>query len=470
MKYFLFVLMMGSYLMANAQKSYPVFATKEDSIGYAQVNEAMNAIFKSEQEANSSKKLDSLFKLISAYRSKIIGTRVLYAANPSFTLIDDVKSGKIDPKSVTKLSISDSREKRLPRILLSCTQVKELELVNSTIKKLPRKIDKLKDLSSIYIYNQKSKNRLKLAKNSIIKELLITGTDAGKLPKSYKGFKSLEHLNLRSNIGLNSFPNVYANTNLKKLTLYGNVLTLNDLGNGVKLSLEELNLQQNKIKTVPEAISSFTSLKKLTFNYNEIAEVHSNIANLKDLEEVSFYNNKLKSIPEGVYKLTQLKTIDLYHNEINKIEPAITNLSSLEVLYLSNNQLTSLPDNIGEISSLRELYISNNKLFDLPSSLKNLNKLVVFRANKNKLSDFPEFLFNLQLVENIDISSNDIRSIPYAVTTIPKLSIFVMSNNPLLNDGSIEKLVVNLRKKGVVVHQNYISEQQEEVVNSENQN
>jgi Leucine-rich repeat (LRR) protein len=471
MKYPLFALLMCAFLIAKAQKSYPVFATKDDSVGYARTNEAMMNIFKSGQEATSAKKLDSLFKLISAYNTKIIGTKMLYSTSSTFTPLEDILSGKTDVNNVTKLSIADYRSSRLPKVIYSCSQLSELELVNTSVKKLPHKLNRLGNLKNIYIYNNKSNGRLKLAKNTVTKELLITGTVANQLPKSYKGFKSLQHLNLRSNIGLSAFPQVYDNKNLKKLTLYGNTITLNDLRNGSALNLEELNLQQNKITTVPAAIGSFTSLKKLTFNYNQVSEVNATIGNLKKLEEVSFYNNKLTSIPEGIYKLSQLKSIDLYHNEISKIEPDLVNLSSLEVLYLSNNQLAVLPDNMGQLTSLRELYVSNNKLFALPTSLKDLNKLTVFRANKNKLSDFPDFVFSLPLVENIDISSNDIREIPYSVAALPKLGIFVMSNNPITKeDETIEKLITDLRKKGVVVHQNYISEQQEEVVNTQSQN
>jgi Leucine-rich repeat (LRR) protein len=449
-----------------AQKSYPVFANKQDSAGFAQVNEAIFSIFKTQQNQSSNSQLDSLYKLRMQYAAKIIGNRIEYVANQSFTAIDDVISGKVAAHTVTKLSITNASAKP-PKALYQCQNIQELELLNTSIKKLPVKLSKLKKLKSIYVYNHKAK--LKLAKNVTVKELLITGTEALRLPKSFKKFQALEDLNLKENIGLAGFPNIYRNGNLKKLTLYRNQITLTDLKAASGVRLQELNLQQNKIKTVPDAIGGFAELKKLTFNYNEIAEVKPGMANLKNLEEVSFYNNKLTEIPASVYALSKLKAIDLYHNEITKVRSDITQLSNLEILYLSNNLIPTLPDNLGELTKLRELYVSNNKLFVLPASLKNLSNLTVLRVNKNKLTDFPDFIFDLPKLENLDISSNDINNIPYKVTTIPTLNIFVISNNPVNKEEvNIAKIVHELRVKGTVVHQNYFNEQEQDIEASDN--
>jgi Leucine-rich repeat (LRR) protein len=463
MKHLVFALFILTLIRAHAQQSYPVFASKKDSAAFNQINEAIMNIFKNEQHTSSAKMLDSLSQLRMEYMKKIIGTKTNFATKQGFTPLEDVVQGKVDPLVVQQLSLANHSSKKIPALVYACKNVQELEILNSSVAKLPKKLGELKSLKSIYLYNNRTTRSLKFAKNKNVKALLLRGMEQRHLPKTYKKLEALEDLNLAFNIGLTNFPGIYENKKLKKLTLYQNNITLNDLKEAPQVPLVELNLQRNKITTVPDAIGSFSSLKKITFNYNEIEEVNPGIGRLKTLEEVSFYNNKLKAIPSGIYALQALKTIDLYHNEIARVEDDIVKLKSLEILYLSNNLLATLPDNLGELENLRELYVSNNKLFVLPPSLKDLKKLTVLRVNKNKLSDFPEFVFDLPAIENLDISSNSINTIPYRIMDLPKLNIFVLSDNPVNREEvNIAKIVKDLRAKGTVVHQNFISEQVED--------
>lgn len=441
---------------ATAQQSVPVFSHRTDSIEYAKLQTAIQDTFKRERTAESAHELDSLFKLQFALREKIIGYKTTYTPDKTFTSYEDLINGNVNPDAVTKLSLSGGSSK-IPKKVITCTNLEELELVNTQIRKLHKNLARLPKVKSIYVYNNQTKRPLKLGKNNVTKELLLRGMEAGALPKSYKKFTSLEELDLSRNIGLTSFPDVYQNKKLKKLNLPENNLTLTDLKPIPHPSLIELNLQKNKIQKVPDAISYFSSLKKLSFNYNEITEVSENIGRLTELEEMSFYHNKLKSIPSGIYDLSSLKTIDLYYNEIERIDPEISKLKNLEILYLSNNQLVSLPDNISELSNLRELYLSNNRLFMLPGSLGALKKLTILRVNDNKLSDFPDFIFDLPVIENIDISVNNISVIPSKVTELPKLTLFVLVDNPVNKDEvNISKIIEDLTAKGTIVHQNSV--------------
>jgi Leucine-rich repeat (LRR) protein len=449
-----FILIKASSVIA--QQSVPVFNNRTDSIEYANLQVAIQDTFKRERTAESAQELDSLFKLQFALREKIIGYKTIYTPDKTFTSYEDLFSGKVNPVTVTKLSLSGGYTK-IPKNIISCTNLEELELVNTNVKKLPKSLARLPKVKSIYVYNNETKRPLKLGKNDVTKELLLRGMEADALPKSYKKFSSLEELDLSRNIGLTSFPDVYQNKKLKKLNLLENNLTLTDLKPIPHTSLIELNLQKNKIQKIPDAIGDFTALKKLSLNYNEITEVNENIGALTELEEMSFYHNKLKSIPSGIYDLLSLKTIDLYYNEIERVDPEISRLKNLEILYLSNNQLVSIPDDISELTNLRELYLSNNRLFMLPASLGALKKLTILRVNDNKLSDFPDFIFDLPVIENIDISANNISVIPSKVTELPKLSLFVLVDNPVNKDEvNISKIIEDLTAKGTIVHQNSV--------------
>jgi len=456
MKYWLIILLIGNSIITLAQQSVPVFKNKTDSLEYAKLQTAIQDIFKRERTDESAQALDSLFKLQFTLREKIIGYKTIYAPDKTFTLYEDVLTGKIDPTVVTKLSLSGNYTK-IPKRIITCTNLEELELVNTQVKKLPKNLMRLPKVKGIYVYNNQTKRSLKLGKNNVVKELLLRGMEANALPKSYKKLSALEELDLSRNIGLTSFPNVYQNKKLKKLNLLENNITLTDLKPILQTSLIELNLQKNKIQKIPDEIGNFISLKKLSLNYNEITEVSEKIGALRELEEMSFYHNKLKSIPSGIYDLSTLKTIDLYYNEIERVDPEISKLKNLEILYLSNNQLVSIPDNVSELGNLRELYLSNNRLFMLPGSLKALKKLTILRVNDNKLTDFPEFVFDLPSIENIDISANSISVIPSKVTQLPKLSLFVLVDNPVNKEEvNISKIIEDLTAKGTIVHQNSV--------------
>jgi Leucine-rich repeat (LRR) protein len=450
----LFVFALGS--SAFSQQSVPIFKEKSDSVQYATIQGEIMAVFKTERDSTSAKKLDSLFRLQANLREKIIGFKTIYVPGKEFTAYGNLENGTVQPSSVTKLSVTGT-QKKLSKKIFECTHLEELELIDTHIKKLPRKLGKLKSLKGIYVYNNQSPRQLKLSRNAVTKELLLRGMEEKSLPKSYKKFTALEELDLSKNIGLEHFPDIYQNKKLVKLNLIENVITLSDLKPVPNSTLKDLNLQKNKIQKVPDAIGSFTELKKLTLNYNQIEEVSPAITNLTSLEELSFYQNKLKSIPTGVYQLSSLKTIDLYYNQIERIEPTIANLTTLEILYLSNNQLIAVPEEISKLPKLRELYLSNNKLFMLPESFSQLKTLQVLRVNNNNLSDFPEFVFELPAIENIDVSSNSIRLIPDQVTAIPKLNLIALSNNPVNKEiVNMAKLIEDLTAKGTIVHQNSI--------------
>jgi Leucine-rich repeat (LRR) protein len=273
----------GLNTLAFAQQSVPVFKERSDSVQYAAIQTEIMALFKSERNATSAKKLDSLFQLQASLREKIVGFKTIYSTDKDYTPYNHIKNGTAQPAHISKLSVTGS-QKKLPRELFACSNLVELELVNTRVKKLPRKLGKLKSLKSIYVYNNQSPRQLRLSKNAITKELVLRGMKEKALPKSYKKFLALEQLDLSRNIGLEHFPDIYQNKKLVKLNLIENVITLTDLKGAPNSTLQDLNLQKNRIQKIPDAIGSFTALKKLALNYNSIDYVSPAIANLKNLE------------------------------------------------------------------------------------------------------------------------------------------------------------------------------------------
>lgn len=440
----------------KAQISSPVFANKKDSVDYVQVQAALREIFQQDPQNPSFQKheFDSLMKLSNMLRSKVIGFKTIYKPNDAFTDYRDMVEKRTDPASVTQLSFSNNSFKKFPKEIYACTNLEELELVNARVKRLPKKLGKLNQLKSIYVYNHTSKSRLRFGKNLTTEELLIRGTEAARLPKKYKALASLRELDLTANIGLNQFPNISRNNKLNKLNLLNNQLTLTDIEKIKHATLEELNLLNNKITQVPASIANFPSLKKLVFSNNPIVDVDPAIGQLNKLEELAFYNCKLTELSKGIEELENLRQIDLYYNQLTTLSIDLSKLKKLEILYLSNNELTSLSESIGQLSSLQELYLSHNKLNYLPKSLSNLSQLKVLRVNNNALTSFPYEILALKNLENLDISRTNLYGIPEELSLFENLQIFALTGNTWERNDDIIRIAEVLRKKGTVVHLN----------------
>ena len=277
-----------------AQHSVALFSAKNDSIAYVQVQAEIQSILRNRPGDNTS--FDSLLQVQATLRSKIMGYKVVYNSNKTFTPLENITARKASPLSVTKLSVSGEEINKLSPIVFQCKYLTELELVNTSLKRLPSKLSKLKYLKAIYVFNNSPSGKLKLGKNITARELVFRGVKANKLPGTYKKLSSLERLDLNDNIGLSQFPDIFKNKALKKLTLIGNQVTLENLPDR-KSNLEELSLIGNKVSVVSETIKNFATLKKLNFSNNPITSIHPAIGQLTQVEELSFYNCKLTELP-----------------------------------------------------------------------------------------------------------------------------------------------------------------------------
>ena len=167
-----------------AQQSVALFAAKDDSIAYVQVQENIQHILQNRPGDNTS--FDSLLKVQAALRSKIIGYKVVYNSNKTFTPLEDIAKRKVSPLLVSRLSISGEDVNRLSSTVFQCKNLTELELVNTTLRRLPSKLSKLQKLKTIYVFNNSPTGKFKLGKNKTVRELIFRGVEAKKLPDSYK--------------------------------------------------------------------------------------------------------------------------------------------------------------------------------------------------------------------------------------------------------------------------------------------
>jgi Leucine-rich repeat (LRR) protein len=433
------------------QQQVPIFSSKGDSLLYHEASKALQQLFSHPlKAADNIASVDSLRGVQQEVIKRSKGFRYIYTRNREFVSFTTLDS--LDPLQVKSLSIHDWPGKKLPASLTRCKHLKELEIVNSGIRKLPRSLRKLPELNTITLLNNRpTKGRIYFSKNISVKKLVIRTDNPQSLPKQYGNLKNLEELDL-SRCNLSSFPPAHTSARLKRLILRENLLTLKDFQSKGLVFLEELNLQRNRIQKLPVSIGGLTSLKKLSCNYNEISELPSSIGNLSKLEEVSFYQNKLIGLPPEFYQLRKLKAVDLYYNLLEAIDEGVAQLAELEILYLSFNRLNRLPDGLGDLHKLQELYLHHNNLTYFPEHLQQLKGLKVLRINDNRFATFPYPIVSMQQLENLDVSGNGLQSLPDEIASLNKLKILSLGDNPWENREQLQGLVMKVEKNGTTVH------------------
>lgn len=433
------------------QDQKPVFQNRSDSVQYEKIRAQRIELFKDRSvgyfTGQQSYTFDSLNKAEEILRKRITWQYV-YRPKSGFTSYEDLKDGKVKPEEVRALSISTVKSAEVPGEVLSCKNLEELELVNTSIDKIQGSLNQLEKLTIIYLFNNVPSAKLVLEHNEHVTYLRIAGHHPEKLPTTYKNFTGLDSLNLARS-GSAKFPNIKKNQELVKLTLIENNITLKKFKGSS--SLKYLDLRRNKVEVVPNKIHrKFKSLTGLSFNTNNVRKVKPGLGKVEKLEYLSFYANGITEIPKSVYKLRNLKTIDLFENRIEFVSPEIKNLQNLEVLYLANNRLYSLPEEIGLLKNLRELYLYNNRMDTLPASMDNLEKLEVLWVNDNFFHTIPSPTWRVKNMKYLDASQNFIKRLPDEIGHA-KLSTLILSGYLMSKENENPDLFAKLRKQGTQI-------------------
>ena len=431
-------------------KQRPIFKSAKDSIELATLDAMLNKLYKS-SSPTAAKSMDSLVAL---YREKlpaaIVGHRNIYEASKDFPSIESLNRER-DKKTITKLSISSKKLKKLPADIFMFENLEEIEIVNCNLRKIQPDVALLKNLRKVSVYNNTSRKPLKLGKNSTVTHLYIHGDNPKSVPKSFKNFEALKKLDLSEN-NLTKFNNgATRNKNLIDLDFQRNKITLKENNIKPHVKLERLSMQYNKITYVPSSISNLADIKKLTFNYNEITDVAPEINRLQNLEYISFYNNKLTAVPAGIYGIKSMMLIDLFYNQLTKLDERIAEWPALQILYISHNQLSKLPESISKLDSLKEIHAYNNLLTELPSSLCRISNLKVLRINKNLLDELPACYPALSKLEEFDFSDNNIKHFPAEIVNFKELKILAMKVNSWETTEATKSVAETIRSRGAVV-------------------
>ena len=344
-------------------------------------------------------------------------------------------------------------------------QLKSLSLETNKIKVIEG-LENLINLEKLDLYNNKIVDITPISVNSSIKELnLLKNPDIDGNRNNYTG-ERLEALNKIGEIldrggiiyidigqiklfnnykeldlsyqGLETLEPLEGITELKKLDLPGNRLTLEDVKSQEILknikNLEILNLNNNKITNI-KVINQLNNLKHLYLlgnnNIIELKQIEDIISNL-DVLQVS--TESLKTILNcDVNKIT---TLNIMGSQLTEI-PDLSKLTKLSKLNIGTNPNISNFDILSKAINLTYLSMSNNNLHGRMLDFTKLINLVYLDLSNNTL--WSEELENLKVLKNntnltINLSNNSIIDATALLELNPNTKINLTGNVNLLQE------------------------------------
>lgn len=222
------------------------------------------------------------------------------------------------------------------------------------------KIAKLPDLSSLTKFSYLSCGRNLLTSLDLSKNTPLTYLDCSRnLLTTVKGLDKLVNLQTLFvyNNKLDSLPNLSGLTKLKELQCQGNNLKKLP-GLGQLTQITQVIAGDNQFDSIPD-ISALTKLTVLQFYNCRLTSV-PNLSNNTSLTHLVLYGNQLKSMP-SLSGNPSLIRLELDHNLLTKLPDISANKNTMDILKVHNNQLDTLPD-LSSFSTLDTLFVQNNRL------------------------------------------------------------------------------------------------------------
>lgn len=241
-------------------------------------------------------------------------------------------------------------ESIFPREIEKLLELKELNISNKQIEKLPKELVLLKN---IYLLDL-SFNKLKT------------------LPKEFKEFTNLKLLNLEAN----EFENIpEAIFQMRALTF--------------------LTIKSNLITSIPSSISNLKKLRYLCICQNKIVKIPKEIKDLKDLEDFCMHRNKLEYLPETIGSLIKLTTLTFSNNYVEEIPQSIIILDNLESLEFENNKIEKIDLQILRLKKLNKLAFDEKLMLSIFEPIRTSKKFNTINLVESKIKEDSKPIKNL---------------------------------------------------------------------------
>ena len=238
----------------------------------------------------------------------------------------------------------------------------------NALKTLPSSIGKLKKLNQLNISFCRSFEEFpaELADLKLLRSLSITSSQHKKLPK---GLAAL--------------------TNLRKLTLKGNLYSA---------------------KTGWEALCNLKGIESLELSHSIVkmkSELPKEIFGLHKLQFLYLDNNRLKKLPFEIGQLKELLLLDLGYNIFTEFPEELLFLPKLESLTINAEAINNVPFELFEIPTLKELKITGRNSLKYPL-VTTIEKLFYASKSKHLQRDFINLILSVlkypNLIEELELN------------------------------------------------------------------
>eukprot|EP01127_Copromyxa_protea_P021081 TRINITY_DN7159_c0_g1_i1.p1 TRINITY_DN7159_c0_g1~~TRINITY_DN7159_c0_g1_i1.p1 ORF type:complete len:2707 (+),score=519.17 TRINITY_DN7159_c0_g1_i1:787-8121(+) len=276
----------------------------------------------------------------------------------------------------------------IPQVVCYMLNLEKLELLNSDLSYLPKKMSNLTKLKTIVLSNNNftrvSAELFEL--KSLTSLSIVENSKFSELPLGISNLGHLSELELRANyISIIPFRWMRAlPKNITKMDLSSNFIS--ELPNewGELCNLVSLKLSSNKLSDLPPTMANCTALKTLHLNNNNFESLPFVISKMSGLEDLSLPNNQLQELPYWISKLKAVKKFNLRSNKLTVVTHAMSQMSELSVLDLSQNNITELPTTLCLLEdTLKVVGIIGNPIPDFKDILGNQE---ILRMLKEKLN------------------------------------------------------------------------------------
>lgn len=230
-------------------------------------------------------------------------------------------------KDIEIIDISSTEIELLPEWIFEISNLRILNLHDTRIANIDKRIGKLKSLE----------------------KLDISGTQISCIPDEVKELE-----------------------NLTELYAYDVSIGESDIERFKSAKIAILDISNTKIRGIPDNVWMMKGLKLLNVSKTEIEEISDDISNLSELEMLNISRTKIRSLPHTIYKLQNLQTIDAAYSTLETIPLEIGDVTSLRKLMINNTRVISLPDVFNGLQNLELLDISGLVIDYIPESLTTL--------------------------------------------------------------------------------------------------
>ena len=133
-------------------------------------------------------------------------------------------------------------------------------------------------------------------------------------------------------------------------------------------------LTRNKFETIPSAVGKLTNLRVLSLRGNVVTELSSTNLPKASIIWLILTNNKISKIDTDIGDAKLLRKLMLSHNMLDSIPVELGECKDLELIRLADNNISAISTEVLTLPKLAWISLSGNPMSKSPSNIKKLIK------------------------------------------------------------------------------------------------